>query len=129
MTPAIQKRPTFVENAGDLLRLAGPLMLGQVAVVGMTVTDIYMAGQVSSETLAALQLGGSIWAMINLLVIGIMIGNSPIIGNFWGAGEKHRVRFQFQQAMWLALPMGVAVCGGLLLGIMLLGQLDISPEV
>lgn len=129
MTPAIQKRPTFIENAGNLLRLAGPLMLGQVAVVGMTVTDIYMAGQVSSETLAALQLGGSIWAMINLLVIGIMIGNSPIIGNFWGAGEKHRVRFQFQQAMWLALPMGVAVCGSLLLGIMLLGQLDISPEV
>ena len=77
-------RPTFIENARVLLRLAGPLILGQVAVVGMTVTDIYMAGQVSSDTLAALQLGGSIWSMINLVVIGIMIGNSPIIGNYWG---------------------------------------------
>ena len=74
-------RPTFIENARVLLRLAGPLILGQVAVVGMTVTDIYMAGQVSPDTLAALQLGGSIWSMINLVVIGIMIGNSPIIGN------------------------------------------------
>jgi MATE family multidrug resistance protein len=129
MSPGIQTRPTFIQNAGDLLRLAGPLMLGQLAVVGMTVTDIYMAGQVSAETLAALQLGGSIWAMINLLVIGIMIGNSPIIGNFWGAGETHKVRFQFQQAMWLALPMGAAVCGALLLGVALLGQLDISEEV
>ena len=129
MSPGIRTRPTFVQNAGDLLRLAGPLMLGQLAVVGMTVTDIYMAGQVSAETLAALQLGGSIWAMINLLVIGIMIGNSPIIGNFWGAGETHKVRFQFQQAMWLALPMGAAVCGALLLGVALLGQLDISEEV
>jgi MATE family multidrug resistance protein len=104
-------------------------MLGQIAVVGMTVTDIYMAGQVSADDLAALQLGGSIWAMINLLVIGIMIGNSPIIGNFWGAGKTDRVRFQFQQGLWLALPMGVIVCGAILLGVFLLGRLDISPEV
>lgn len=123
------KPSTFVQDAGVLLRLAGPLMLGQIAVVGMTVTDIYMAGQVSADDLAALQLGGSIWAMINLLVIGIMIGNSPIIGNFWGAGKTDRVCFQFQQGLWLALPMGVIVCGAILLGVFLLGRLDISPEV
>ena len=129
MTSQNKKRPTFVQNASDLLRLAGPLMLGQLAVVGMTVTDIYMAGQVSADTLAALQLGGSIWAMINLLVIGIMIGNSPIIGNFWGAGQPERVRFQFQQGLWLSIPMSIAVCGAILLGVLLLGSLDISPEV
>ena len=122
-------RPTFIENARVLLRLAGPLILGQVAVVGMTVTDIYMAGQVSPDTLAALQLGGSIWSMINLVVIGIMIGNSPIIGNYWGAGQPERVRFQFQQALWLALPMGIFTCVAVLLGVQLLGSLDISAEV
>ena len=104
-------------------------MLGQIAVVGMTVTDIYMAGQVSANDLAALQLGGSIWAMISLLVIGIMIGNSPIIGHFWGAKQTDKVRFQFQQGLWLSLPMGAAVCGAILLGVALLAQLDISAEV
>ncbi|MDC1143703.1 MATE family efflux transporter [Porticoccaceae bacterium] len=120
---------TFIEDANHLLRLAGPLMLGQIAVVGMTVTDIYMAGQVSANDLAALQLGGSIWAMISLLVIGIMIGNSPIIGHFWGANQLDKVRFQFQQGLWLSLPMGAAVCGAILLGVALLAQLDISAEV
>jgi MATE family multidrug resistance protein len=120
---------TFIEDANHLLRLAGPLMLGQIAVVGMTVTDIYMAGQVSANDLAALQLGGSIWAMISLLVIGIMIGNSPIIGHFWGANQLNKVRFQFQQGLWLSLPMGAAVCGAILLGVALLAQLDISAEV
>ncbi|MDG2502333.1 MAG: MATE family efflux transporter [Porticoccaceae bacterium] len=129
MTSQTHKKPTFVQNATDLLRLAGPLMLGQLAVVGMTVTDIYMAGQVSADTLAALQLGGSIWAMISLLVIGIMIGNSPIIGNFWGAGQPDKVRFQFQQGLWLSLPMSIAVCCAILLGVRLLGSLDISSEV
>ena len=71
-----------------LLRLSWPLILGQIAVVGMNVTDIYMAGQVGPDTLAAVQLGSSIWAVISLVVIGIMIGNSPIIGNYW-AGNRY----------------------------------------
>jgi len=119
----------FMQNAGVLARLAGPLILGQLAVVGMTVTDIYMAGQIDANTLAAVQLGGSIWAVVNLIVIGIMIGNSPIIGNFWGSNQQHKVRYQFQQALWLALPMGVAVGGAILGGIFILSRLDIAPEV
>ena len=129
MISTAKNASTFIGHANDLLRLAGPLMLGQIAVVGMTVTDIYMAGQVSANDLAALQLGGSIWAMISLLVIGIMIGNSPIIGHFWGANQPDKVRFQFQQGLWLSLPMGIAVCGAILLGVALLAQLDISAEV
>ena len=126
MISTLKNASTFIEDANHLLRLAGPLMLGQIAVVGMTVTDIYMAGQVSANDLAALQLGGSIWAMISLLVIGIMIGNSPIIGHFWGANQLDKVRFQFQQGLWLSLPMGAAVCGAILLGVALLAQLDMS---
>ena len=112
-----------------MLRLAGPLILGQVAVVGMTVTDIYMAGQVNADTLAALQLGGSMWSMINLIVIGIMIANSPIIGNHWGAQQFDKVRLQFQQILWLALPIGLLVIGAVFSGIQMLSHLDISENV
>ena len=121
--------PRFIDNARTLLRLAAPLIIGQIAVVGMTVTDIYMGGQVDADTLAALQLGGSVWSMINLMVIGIMIANSPIVGNFWGAGQPGKIRFQFQQVLWLALPLGVVVISAVLLGIHLVGQLDISANV
>lgn len=119
----------FFDVARVLLRLAGPLILGQVAVVGMTVTDIYMAGQVNADTLAALQLGGSIWSMINLIVIGIMIANSPIIGNHWGAQQFDKVRLQFQQILWLALPIGLLVIGAVFSGIQMLSHLDISENV
>lgn len=121
--------PRFIENARVLLRLAGPLILGQVAVVGMTVTDIYMAGQVDADTLAALQLGGSMWSMINLIVIGIMIANSPIIGNHWGAQQVDKVRLQFQQVLWLALPIGIMVMAAVFSGIQFLSHLDISDNV
>jgi len=121
--------PRFIDNARTLMRLAGPLIMGQIAVVGMTVTDIYVAGQVNADTLAALQLGGSIWSMITLMVIGIMIANSPIIGNYWGARQLDKVRFQFQQVLWLALPIGFVVIGGVFVGIALLGYLDVSDNV
>jgi MATE family multidrug resistance protein len=123
------KNSTFLKNAAQLWALAGPLILGQIAVVGMTVTDIYMAGQVSADDLAAVQLGGSIWSMINLLVIGIMIGNSPLIGNHWGAGNHNLVRFQFQQSLWLALPVGVIAVAAIVGGIAILGILDIPDRV
>lgn len=119
----------FASDIQAILRLAAPLILGQMAVVGMTVTDIYVAGQVNADTLAALQLGGSIWSMINLLVIGIMIANSPIIGNYWGSRQLDKVRDQFQQALWLALPIGLVVIAAVLIGIVALGMLDISDNV
>ena len=121
---AALKRPRFADNARTLMRLAAPLIMGQIAVVGMTVTDIYIAGQVDADTLAALQLGGSVWSLINLMVIGIMIANSPIIGNFWGARQFDRVRFQFQQVLWLALPIGLVVVGAVLAGIFALSYLE-----
>ena len=124
----IQDKPVL-NDARAIIRLAAPLILGQMAVVGMTVTDIYVAGQVNADTLAALQLGGSIWSMINLLVIGIMIANSPIIGNYWGAGQLEKVRDQFQQALWLALPIGLVVVAAVLAGISALNVLDISDNV
>ena len=124
----IQDKPVL-SDARAIMRLAAPLILGQMAVVGMTVTDIYVAGQVNADTLAALQLGGSIWSMINLLVIGIMIANSPIIGNYWGDGQLEKVRDQFQQALWLALPIGLVVVAAVLAGISALNVLDISDNV
>jgi MATE family multidrug resistance protein len=131
MPHTLNKPSTLPITTGvaDLLRLAGPLMLGQFAVLGMTVTDIYMAGQIDSDTIAALQLGGSVWSFVSLVVIGIMIGNSPIIGNYWGAGLLDRVRFQFQQGLWLAVPIGVLVCLAILACINLLSYLDISETV
>ena len=125
----IQSHTSVTANIAELLRLAGPLMLGQFAVLGMTVTDIYMAGQIDSDTLAALQLGGSVWSFLSLVVIGIMIGNSPIIGNHWGAGLMARVRFQFQQGLWLAVPVGALLCLAILACIDLLSYLDISQNV
>ena len=67
-------------------------------------------------------------AFVSLIVIGIMIGNSPIVGNHWGAGLMQQVRFQFQQGLWLSIPVGGLVCLAILACIDS-SYLDISDNV
>jgi len=119
----------FRRSSAELLRLAAPIAAGQIAVIGMTVTDIYMVGQVSTDALAAVQLGGSLWSIAVFIILGIMTGNSPIIGQLYGAGRNTGVRHQFQQVLWISLPLGLLASATVATGIWLLPNLDISTEV
>ena len=57
MVPIIKTtKKGFVSYSNEIMKLAGPLIISQVAIIGISVTDIYMAGQLDSETLAAVQL-------------------------------------------------------------------------
>ncbi len=120
---------SFRRSSADLLRLAAPIAAGQIAVIGMTVTDIYMVGQVSTDALAAVQLGGSLWSIAVFIILGIMTGNSPIIGHLYGAAQNQQVRHQFQQVLWISLPLGLLASATVGAGIWLLPRLDITSEV
>ena len=76
---------TFTAEPSIILRLTAPLIGRQIALVGLSVTDLYMVGQYSAEALAGAQLTGNIWSTTSLLIIRLMIGNNSIIGNYGGA--------------------------------------------
>lgn len=125
----LPSNPSFAARAAGLLRLAGPLVLAQVAVIGMSVTDIYFVGQLGADELAAVQLGGSLWTGVVMVIIGVMTGNSPIVGQYFGAGKVDEVRRQFQQVLWLSLPLGLFAALLVGAGVHVLGFLDISETV
>lgn len=113
----------------QILRLAGPLILGQVAVMGMTVTDIYMVGQLGADDLAAVQIGGSLWQIVSLLLIGVMLGNNPLVGQLHGAGRADAVRHQFQQALWLAIPVGLVMASAVAIGMGIVDWIGIPDPI
>lgn len=130
MVPIIKTtKKGFVSYSNEIMKLAGPLIISQVAIIGISVTDIYMAGQLDSETLAAVQLSISIWNILSLAVVGLMVANSPIIGGFWGSSEYEKVRSQFQQCCWLAFPISILIIIAILIGIYGLNSLSISERV
>ena len=130
MVPIIKTtKKGFASYSNEIMKLAGPLIISQMAIIGISVTDIYMAGQLDSETLAAIQLSISIWNILSLAVVGLMVANSPIIGGFWGSSEYEKVRSQFQQCCWLAFPISILIIIAILIGIYGLNSLSISERV
>ena len=68
-----------------LARMAGPLVIGQFAVMGMGVTDVIIAGHAGTDDLAAVTIGYYVWDLGMLLVFGILLANSALIGHRFGA--------------------------------------------
>ncbi len=111
------------------MRLALPITVGQLAIVGMTITDIIIAGRTSTDDLAGVALGGTIVNLAIMLVVGIVLGNGPIIGQLYGAGNFGAVRRQLQNCLWLCLPLGLLCTSLVSIGMLALPRLDINEHV
>lgn len=112
-----------------IFRLGVPLVIAQLAIVGMQVTDTVMAGQVSANDLAALAIGSGLWITISITAMGLLSALSPIIAHLQGADQTRRIARQVHQGVWLSLCVGVI--GALLLWCMpwLLQWVNLPTEV
>ena len=90
-----------------LLRLAAPLMINNLAVVGMQFADAVMAGSLGGRELAAVAVGGSVWFLCFQFCLGLLMAISPIAARLYGAGDKSRIGQYTQHAFWLGLILGI----------------------
>ncbi|MEE8057104.1 MAG: MATE family efflux transporter [Pseudomonadales bacterium] len=121
--------PRFIKNAANVLHLGVPLMVGQVALVGMGVTDTIMAGQASVNDLAGLAIGNGIWLPISMFLIGLIWAISPTVAQLYGAKRYSEIGFQFQQGLWMALGMSLVICLLMVLSLHYMDHLPIHPTV
>lgn len=91
----------------DTLRLAAPLVLGQLSAIGMNVVDSMLAGHYNAATLAAVAVGANIWTLAIVAAIGVMLALPPSVAQLAGAGKHARIGALFRQALWLAALLGV----------------------
>ena len=91
------------------MRLAAPLVLGQLSTIGMNVIDTMLAGHLSARTLSAVAVGTSVWSLVIVSAIGVMLALPPSVAQLAGAGEHERIGRLFRQALWLALMLGIAL--------------------
>jgi MATE family multidrug resistance protein len=94
-------------EARALWKLAWPILIGQLANIGMSVTDVAMAGHASSADLAGVSLGVSIFNMIILTIMGLVMSVSPLVAHHVGAREFEAVPHVVRQGLWKALIIGV----------------------
>ena len=89
-----------------LWRLTWPLLIGQLATVGMAVADVAMAGHASADDLAGVSLGASIWVIVVVTLMGVMMSVNPLVAHHVGAKEFAKVPHVVRQALWMALGVG-----------------------
>lgn len=123
------RRARVWREAGACIRLAGPLILAQIAFVGMTVTDTLMAGRLSPADLAAVALGSALWMPLYLFFMGACMAASPIVAHLSGAGRLDRVGPYIHQALYLALILSVVWWLVLRAAGLIVPQLNVSPEI
>ena len=63
-----------------LLRLAGPIFVANVAIIG---SDTIMGGQLGAEHLAAIALGIAATISVLMGLVGILQGLSPVAGHHY----------------------------------------------
>ncbi len=114
-------------ETGRLLRLAGPMIVGQLAGVLMTFVDTVMAGRLSAEALAAVAAGSAIWHTLMLAGMGILLAVSPSVAQLDGAGRQSEIGPLVRQAAWIALALAAVTVAACLGAGPLLHALDIEP--
>lgn len=113
----------------DLLRLAWPILVAQLAVMGMALIDTVMAGRLSPQDLAVVALGASIYATVYVALMGVLQALTPIAGHHFGAGRWREIGLDLGQALWLAAFMSLAGIPLLLWDGLWLGITQPEPEL
>lgn len=112
-----------------LWRLAWPILVGQLATVGMAVVDVAMAGHASAQDLAGVSLGVSIWNMLMLTLIGVVMAINPVVSHLVGAGKLDEVPHIVRQALWKAAGLGLIACLLANLAALLFDHMALEPRV
>ena len=90
-----------------LALLGGPILVAQLAQMANGVIDTVMAGHASAEDLSGVAIGGSLWAPLFLLFMGVLSALQPIISGYRGARQTERIMLTTWQGLYVALGASV----------------------
>jgi MATE family multidrug resistance protein len=126
---AVRVLPSFVQESRVTLKLAVPLISGQLSQMLMGVADTVMIGGIGVVPLGASTFANSLLAVPFVAGIGMMSSVSVRVSQGHGAGDPEAVGSALRHGTWLALMWGltvIAVVAGLLGFLDRFGQ---PPEV
>ena len=117
------------EDIPSLLKLAGPLLIGQLAVITFGVLDTAMTARYSADDLAALAMASAIFISIYVGLTGVISALAPIAGQLFGAKRFGEIGEEVRQATWLALGLTLLGTAILLNADHLLQISQVTPDI
>lgn len=92
-------RREFVE----LIKLATPLVIAQLAQNTLSFVDTLMVGRLGNDALAGIALGGTVFHLVLIVLSGVLFGVNPIVSQAIGAGDREKSIVAIRQGLWVGL--------------------------
>ena len=89
------------------IRLAMPLVGGELCLMAGNVVDVVLAGHLGPGVLGAVAVGASIWSFALVALAGLMMALPPTIAALDGAGRRAESVTVFRHALVLAVGAGL----------------------
>ena len=93
----------------ELIKLATPILIAQIAQNSMGLIDTIMAGRVSAKDMAAISVGASIWFPLLLFGQGLLLSLPPTISYLNGSGKRNLIAHQVRQGSWIAVFISLPI--------------------
>lgn len=94
------------QHLQQLYALTAPILITQLAQIGMATIDTIMSGHVGTEDLAAIAIGSSLWTPILLFVAGVMVAFTPQVAKLVGANKTDQVGDILGSAVIVGIILG-----------------------
>lgn len=105
--PVLPSLPAVRREVRDLLVVAGPLILAQLAQMSLSFVDTLMAGRLGQEALAGIALGGTFFQLTGIVCMGVLFSVAPLVSQAHGAGDADGAGRSARQGLWLAAILAV----------------------
>jgi MATE family multidrug resistance protein len=96
-----------VSSTRELIHLAWPMLIAQLAMMANAVIDTAMAGRLSVIDLAAVGIASSIMATILMSLVSVLFALPPIIAHLYGAERQADIGREIHQGVWLSLALAL----------------------
>lgn len=100
-------------DLATILRHAGTVLVGQLAVMAFGITDTIVAGRHAEASLAALSVASAIFITVSVGLVGVLQALLPVWAELRGANRHQRMGESFRQSLYLGLS--ASALGALLL--------------
>ena len=107
-----------------------PILITQISLYAMTFFDVMMSGQYSTEDVAGVSIGSSLWTPIYTGLSGILIALTPVVSQLIGSKRPKLVSYSVMQAVYLAISLAIIVLiAGTFALNPILHAMDLDPTV
>ncbi|MGM1033760.1 MAG: MATE family efflux transporter [Bacillota bacterium] len=96
-----------------------PILITQISMYSMTFFDVMMSGQYSTQDVAGVSIGSSLWTPVYTGLSGILIALTPVVSQLVGSRQSKSVSYSVMQAIYLAVALA--------LFILIIGAFSLNP--